>query len=59
MAKFAEDSKWISINKSVAESPETIPSLAAVHALFGFDYVPMMFGVGKSLTNRQSFRDQH
>ena len=47
MTKFAEDTKWISINKSVAESPETIPSLTAVHALSGCDYVPMMFGVGK------------
>ena len=49
MAKFAKDSKGISINKSVAESPETIPSLAAVHDFFGFDYVPRMFDVRKLL----------
>ena len=47
MATFAEDTKWISINKSVAENSEIIPSITAVHALTGCDYVPMMFGVGK------------
>ena len=47
MAKFAEDTKWISINKSVTENSEILPSITDVHVLTGCDYVPMMFGVGK------------
>lgn len=47
MGTFGEDTKMISINKSVADNYEIIPSLAAVHAISGCDYVPMMFGIGK------------
>ena len=37
----------ISINQSVSKNAEIIPSLLALHAISGCDYIPMMFGIGK------------
>jgi len=48
METFIDESKLISIKKSVEYKRETIPSLVALHALTGCDSVPMMYGIGKA-----------
>ena len=47
MDAFTDNEKLISINKSVPANKNVIPSLIALHVLFGCDSVPM-FGIGKS-----------
>ena len=48
METFTDESKIISINRSVECNRDIIPSLVALHALTGCDSVPMMFGIGKA-----------
>ena len=48
MDTFTDNNKLISINKSVKNNENVIPSLIALHALSGCDTVPMMFGIGKA-----------
>ena len=46
MDALADDGKLISTNKSVAANRKVIPSLIALHALYGCDLVSM-FRIGK------------
>ena len=47
MDAFKDDSKLISINKSIAANGNVIPSLVALHVLSGCNFMPMMFGLVK------------
>ena len=47
MDNFIEGTKMININKSVERNIDLMPSLIALHALSGCDYIPQMFGIGK------------
>ena len=47
MDPFSGGSKLISIKKSVNAKQHIMPSLVALHAISGYDTVPMMFGIGK------------
>ena len=47
MDAFKDDGKLISINKSIAANGNVIPSLVALHALPGCNFMPMMFGLDK------------
>ena len=49
MNVFTDNNKLTSINKSIALSHHNLtPSLIALHALSGYNSVPMMFAIGKS-----------
>ena len=48
MDTFTDHNKLISINNSVVANENVIPSLITLHALPGYDSVPMTFGIGKS-----------
>lgn len=43
-----DNSKIISISRTVKEHQPLIPSLIAIHTLSGCDSVPTMFGIGKA-----------
>ena len=47
MDPFSGGSKLISIKRSVNAKQHIMPSLVALHAISGYDTVPMMFGIGK------------
>ena len=50
---FTDANKLISINKSIVSSHHNVtPSLITLHALSGYNFVTMMFGIGKSKTLR-------
>ena len=42
------ETKIISINKTVGNHQDLIPSLISLHTLTGCDSVPSMYGIGKS-----------
>ena len=51
MDVFTDNNKLISINKLIASSHHNMtPTMIALHALSDYNFVPMMFSIGKSKT---------